>query len=131
VTERLAEEWDVVLAKNPELPKELHGKNPDEKPKPPDVKVPGGKPRGGGMGDVEAEEGKYLILELRPKKEPLKGFVESVRLHLRRDDYRIEKIAVDDATSFSLFRLTGWKALEKMEESLFRLDLTGVTKERK
>lgn len=130
VTEKLRETWDLSIASRPEanpMP-ELRTKNPDEKPPTPEVVLPGGKPRANALTDVEAEEGKYFVLELRPKKEPLQAAVTSVRLSLHKDTGRIEKIAIDDAMEYAVYRVSGWKALEKVDEERFRLDLSNVEK---
>ncbi|MBI2898673.1 MAG: hypothetical protein HYY17_00665 [Planctomycetes bacterium] len=131
VTENLRKDWDVVIAARPEqtkLPDELHAKD-GEKPKPRDAKVPGGRPRAGSQG--EGEEGKHVILELRPLREPLKEFVQVVRVHLNKDTWHVEKVSVDDAMALTVYRFSDWKPLDQVEERLFEPDLAGVPVERK
>jgi hypothetical protein len=121
------EEWEIAIALRPEqskLPDELHVKG-GEKPKAPDVKLPG-RPRSNGMGDIEAEEGKYVVLELKSKVEAIREFVASVKLFLHKDTLQVEKIIVDDAMNYSVYRLTGWKPLPEVDEKVFQLNLDGV-----
>lgn len=127
------EQWEIAIAAKPDqtkLPDELTTKD-GEKPKTPDVKLPGGKPKPNAMGDVEAEEGKYIVLELKSKSEAIREIVTSVKLFLHKDTLRAEKIIVDDAMNYSVYRLSDWKVLEKVDEKAFVLDLEGVKIERK
>ncbi|GEM_PF-6564716 len=131
IGEGLRKDWEVKIAARPEqtkLPQELATKGGD-KPKPRDVKLPGGRPRTGSA--TEGEEGRHLILELKPRREAIKEYVHVVRVHLHKDSLHVEKICVDDAMAYTVWRLSEWKALETVDDKVFELDLKNVKVERK
>jgi len=130
LVERLREDWDIGIATRPEESKlpELRTKEPGVKPKAPDVVLPGGKPRANALLDVESEVGKYIVLDLKPKKESLKSAVENIRLFVHKDTYRIEKIAVDDPMEVAVYRISAWRRLEKVSEERFQMDISNLEK---
>lgn len=130
--EDLRKEWDVAILARPDetkLPSELHVKDGD-KPKPLDAKLPGNRPKGN-VSPIEGEEGRYLIVELKPKSEALREYLTSVRLFLHKETLHVEKMIVDDSASYAVYRFSEWKKLDEVEERRFELDLNGVKTERK
>lgn len=129
--EQLRQDWDVAIAERPEqskLPESLKTKD-GEAPKPKDVKLPGGRPKTGSKADEEA--GRYLVLELKPLKDPIREYVTFVRIYLNKDTLAIEKLAIDDTMNYSVYRFTDWKLLDPVDDRLFEFDLTGVPTDRK
>jgi hypothetical protein len=135
VTEKLKEAWDVTIAARPDETKlpDLHTKKegdekPEDKPKPPDAKLPGTR-GANALVDVEAEEGKYVVLRLKPKKEPLKSYVQEIRLFVHKDTLRVEKVALETPMESIVIRFSNWKSPDAMDE--LTLDLSNAKVERK